>query len=298
MKHMTWAIWLAFVSAQTLAELADGRAQELLTQLQEDPSVEWLEADDWKVANIRMEQWLFTRQGHPAHLSAAHRRVVEEDGQLSIKTKLICEHGEPACKALLAQINSIDGEIKEAVTTASPTRTIEHPAYLLHVQTNQDWELVRSEFNVVAVRRSYQGGTHSNVGSVQIYNLPEFASDEAFLSHVSEQRRKGFENDARTDVIEMRETVESFGGATCIRLDYHYRDLESRMDDGTIIDLPFRDLGYRCRHPSEPRLGVHLSYSLRAPDVDDNEAFNEEATRFLAGIEFLAFELDGARGSE
>ncbi|MCR9278332.1 MAG: hypothetical protein NXH85_10175 [Pseudomonadaceae bacterium] len=289
MKHMIWAICLGLISVPVLA---NERAEKLLTELQDDPTVQWLEADDWTVANRALEQWLFTREGHPAHLSVAHRQVVEENETISIKTNLICGHDEPTCKTLLAEIELIDGEIKDAVTASPPTRTIEHPAYLLHVQTNQDWELVRSEFNVVAVRRSYQGGMHSNVGSVQIYNLPEFASDEAFLAHVTKQRRKGFENDVRTDVIEMREMVESFGGATCIRLDYHYRDLESRMDDGTIIDLPFRDLGYRCRHPSEPRLGVHLSYSLRAPDVDDNEAFNEEAMRFLSGIEFLAFELD------
>lgn len=289
MKRTSLAAWLVLVN---LSAFANERAQDALTRLQQDSSVQWVEADDWRVANVGLEQWFFTREGHPAHLSGAHRRVVEENDQIGIQTKLICEHDEPTCRALLAEIELIDGEIKDAVADSSPTRTIEHPAYLLHVQTDQEWELVRSEFNVVAVRRSSEGGARSNVGSVQIYNLPEFSSDDEFLEQVVEQRRQRFADDPRTEVVDMRESVESFGQAICVRLDYHYLDLGSRMDDGSVISLPFRSLGYRCQHPSEPTLGVHMSYSLRTHDVGDGSTFNKEAALFLAGIEFQPFERD------
>lgn len=284
------SLTLGCVATQTMVH-ADPRIDDARQRLERDTSLEWAEQGQWLVATGAEQLWLFTKPEHPAHPAMASRRPVEKDGALSIETKLTCAQETSLCEAVLDEFNVIDAELKRAMTAQPARRTIEHPAFLLHVETGRGWEITNSEFGVVSVRRSSAGGASSSVGSVQLYRLPAFESDEAFLAHVTERREERFADDPRTEVISMRETIEPLAGATCIRLDYQYLDLGSRLDDGSVVSLPYRSLGYRCRHTHDDSLGLHLSFSVRTQEIDET-AFASEAERFYEGFEFRVFKLD------
>lgn len=70
---------------------------------------------DFDVVSLHGQVWNFTKSGHPAHPSAACRRIVQIDGQMRVETQLHCNAAKAACDRLAEDYRALDKQMMDAL---------------------------------------------------------------------------------------------------------------------------------------------------------------------------------------
>jgi hypothetical protein len=149
------------------------------------------------------------------------------------------------------------------------------------------WIIAIQEANqVVLVRRAVQSGeTYGAAASV--YPLPEIASNDAFLTHISAARATAYQT-SRVTLVKNDESLAEGRPARCVRYHTISEDKADRVPSARQT-LLLQSIGYHCQHPKNRQVGVNLKYSHRyAPGHEDSD-LAAKANEFLHKAGFTDF---------
>ena len=265
--------------------------EQVLAELRLDSDVSFSRKDGWLIAESDFTLWSFTPDTHPAHPAVVERRVYEEGSKVKVATRVICTASRSSCDQLVSEFTALNEGVRRRLSEAhsSSSQLLKQPGLTIGYDEADGWQVIRRAFAILALRKSGTDGD-STVASTQLYRLPEFDSEESFLSFVEDQRKNSHAEDARVVDPKVRERLTKHKSATCVSYSYRYVDAGAVMGDGSKTEAMFVDNGMRCIHPHDRSIGVHIGYSKRHFGTLDYQLFEEEARAFHNQIEFEAFE--------
>ncbi len=128
----------------------------------------------------------------------------------------------------------------------------------------------------------------SGIINLSLYQIPEFASDEEFLSHVVKHRANS-PDIGRFALVENSEELVQLNGATCIKHKTISQDNSAKVGGNKTAVMLIEYLGYNCIHPFKKSIGVHTEYSLRHYKGKEYPELAQNAEQFFSDIQFKAF---------
>ena len=95
---------------QTEAGIGYQSVEAALDALKSRSDVTIFEKDGWTIIedDAAGTLWSFTPASHPAHPAAVKRTVVQEDGQVFIDTKGLCQAEKTECDRLMVQVHELN----------------------------------------------------------------------------------------------------------------------------------------------------------------------------------------------
>lgn len=125
------------------------------------------------------------------------------------------------------------------------------------------------------------------IANVQLYPLPDLASEQDFRKAISEGR-VAEPNTGRFRLLTNIENLVSMKGTWCVEYHTVSEDRAAKTPDGPITMI--RDeYGYHCQHPLKKNVGVFFSYSLRHAARDEDLELSRKAEAFLKNVNFVDF---------
>jgi len=87
---------------------------EALKELRAKPNVGISVQNDWTIVDesAKYALWSFAPKGHAAYPAVVKRKVVDENGMVSIKTDVICEARKAACDALVREFMQMNQNVR------------------------------------------------------------------------------------------------------------------------------------------------------------------------------------------
>jgi hypothetical protein len=154
--------------------------------------------------------------------------------------------------------------------------------------TDGEWTLVHFSGYQLSMVRSGDRKDESLVTSLSLFELPEFSSNEKFLSHVSEGRTN--EPDiGRFKLISNNEVLESLSGVNCVRYHSSSEDKHAQVTEGKTAAMILKNFGFICQHPLNVKVGVSMEYSLRKFSESTYPDFVENANFYALTVKFENF---------
>jgi hypothetical protein len=149
---------------------------------------------------------------------------------------------------------------------------------------NGDWSVMTSTGYQVVLGTKLPDDS-SGIINMSLYQIPEFSSDEDFLSHVVKHRASS-PDIGRFDLIENTEVLVSLNGATCVKHKTISQDNKAKIDGNKSTVMEIEYIGYNCIHPLKKSVGVHTEYSLRHSNGKEYPELNKNAEEFFSNIKF------------
>lgn len=149
---------------------------------------------------------------------------------------------------------------------------------------NGSWSVITSTGYQVALGTKLKDSS-SGVINMSLYQLPEFPSDQEFLSHVVKHRASS-PDIGRFELKENREELVKLNGATCVKHRTISQDNNAKIDGNKSAVMQIEYLGYNCIHPYKKSVGVHTEYSLRRFENNEHPELTKNAEEFFNNIQF------------
>ena len=149
---------------------------------------------------------------------------------------------------------------------------------------NGSWSVITSTgYQVALGTQVIDNG--SGVINMSLYQIPEFLSDEEFLSHVIKERASS-PDIGRFELKENTEELVNLNGATCVKHRTISQDNNAKIDGNKSAVMQIEYIGYNCIHPFRKSVGVHTEYSLRHFKGKEYPELNKNAEEFFSNIKF------------
>lgn len=152
---------------------------------------------------------------------------------------------------------------------------------------NSSWFVITSTGYQVALGTKLTDNS-SGVINMSLYQIPEFPSDEEFLSYVIEHRASSPDL-GRFELKENTEELVNLNGATCVKHQTISQDNNAKIDGNESAIMQIDYLGYNCIHPFKKSVGVHTEYSLRHFKNKKHPELTKNAEKFFSNIKFKEF---------
>ena len=120
-----FAVVVAIALASTAAASEDAAQADIgyptvasaLESLRVKPGTRSSMQSGWTVIEDRsvLAVWSFVPSGHPAYPTVIRRRVVQEGDDLSIQMDVRCEAAKPACDAVVAEFERVNGRVRDGL---------------------------------------------------------------------------------------------------------------------------------------------------------------------------------------
>ena len=95
------------------------KAAEELEQLKSRPDARFREQQGWTIVTVDNPEeraiWSFTPKSHPAYPSVVKREVVEEGGEIRVRTTVICRSTKPVCDQLVRDFIALNENVRKSV---------------------------------------------------------------------------------------------------------------------------------------------------------------------------------------
>lgn len=153
---------------------------------------------------------------------------------------------------------------------------------------NGNWVLLTATGYQMNFARSGDTKNESLVANVILFQLPELATDEEFLSHII-QARAAEPSIGRFEIQENKESLSPLNGATCVTYHSIAKDKAAQIQDGKTAEMLLENIGYNCIHPRNPTVGINIEYSLRHYPDTSYPSFIDNANAFFNNIKFTKF---------
>ena len=198
-------------------------------------------------------------------------------------------HKESSVIKLTTIITSLLFVTSCAATT--PTLNSDTPVNIYGVSSlspkNGGWSVITSTGYQVALGTKLTD-KGSGVINMSLYQIPEFPSDEEFLSHVIKHRASS-PDIGRFELKENTEELVNLNGATCVMHRTISQDNNAKIDGNKSAVMQIEYLGYNCIHPFKKSVGVHAEYSLRHFKDKEYPELTQNAEEFFSNIKFKEF---------
>lgn len=153
---------------------------------------------------------------------------------------------------------------------------------------NGQWSVIIASGYQMSLAKSGEIDNESLVVEVSIFQLPEFETDEDFLTYV-QQGRASEPDTGRFRAIQNEESLSVLHDATCVKYHSVSEDNAAQIKGGNVASMLLENLGYNCQHPLNKLVGVHIEYSLRHYPDTVYSSFESDANGFFGNIEFTRF---------
>lgn len=178
--------------------------------------------------------------------------------------------------------------VTSCAAATSPTLNSSTPVSIYGVTSlspkNGSWSVITSTGYQVALGTKVTDNG-SGVINMSLYQIPEFPSDEEFLSHVIKQRASS-PDIGRFELKENTEELANLNGATCVKHRTISQDNNAKIDGNKSAVMQIEYIGYNCIHPFKKSVGVHTEYSLRHFQGKEYPELNKNAEEFFSNIKF------------
>lgn len=149
---------------------------------------------------------------------------------------------------------------------------------------NGSWSVITSTGYQVALGTKLNDSS-SGVINMSLYQLPEFPSDQEFLSHVVKHRASS-PDIGRFELKENREELVKLNGATCVKYRTISQDNNAKIDGHKSAIMQIEYIGYNCIHPFKKSVGVNTEYSIRHFKNNGHPELTKNADEFFNNIKF------------
>jgi hypothetical protein len=150
-----------------------------------------------------------------------------------------------------------------------------------------NWQTILMSTYQLSLGKRGSRRNETYIANVQLYPLPEFASEQEFKKAISEGR-VAEPDTGRFRLLGNTENLVSTKGTWCVEYHTVSEDRAAKTPDGPITMI--RDeYGFHCQHPLKKNVGVFFSYSLRHAPGDEDVELQRKATAFLQNVTFVDF---------
>ena len=125
----------------------------------------------------------------------------------------------------------------------------------------------------------------SGIINMSLYQIPEFTSDQEFLSHVVKHRASS-PDIGRFELKENTEKLVKLNGAICVRHRTISQDNNAKIDGNKSAEMQIQYIGYNCIHPFKKTVGVNIEYSFRHFKGNEHPELTKNAEEFFSNIQF------------
>lgn len=153
---------------------------------------------------------------------------------------------------------------------------------------NGDWVLLTATGYQMNLAKSGDTKNESLVANVNIFQLPELGTDEAFLNYII-QGRADEPTIGRFEIQKNTETLSTLNGSVCVKYHSISKDKNAQIQGGDTAVMLLENRGYNCKHPKNSTVGVNIEYSLRHFPETSYLSFEKSANEFFSNIKFTAF---------
>lgn len=176
-------------------------------------------------------------------------------------------------------------------TTTKPILNTKTPLHIYGVSAsspnNGNWAVITSSGYQAVIGTTLEDND-SGIINMSIYQIPEFASDDEFLSHIIKHRASS-PDIGRFELKENSEELAPLAGAVCVKHKTISQDNNARIKNNESAVLLIEYIGYNCIHPHKKSVGVHTEYSIRHSSSANYPTFNKDADEFFSKIKFSEF---------
>ena len=153
---------------------------------------------------------------------------------------------------------------------------------------NGNWTLLTAAGYQMSLAKEGTKKNESLAVNVVIYQIPEFQSNEEFLSHII-QGRAAEPSIGRFEILKNEEDLSPLIGVTCVKYHSISKDKAAQIEGGGTAEMLLENIGYHCIHPKNRTVGVNIEYSLRHYADTNYEAFYNNANEYFNNIKFTEF---------
>ncbi|GAA6186873.1 MULTISPECIES: hypothetical protein [Alteromonadaceae] len=149
---------------------------------------------------------------------------------------------------------------------------------------NGSWSVITSTGYQVVLGTKLNDNS-SGIINMSLYQLPEFYSDQEFLTHVVKHRASSADI-GRFELKQNTEELVKLNGATCVKHTTISQDNNAKIDSNKSASMQIEYLGYNCIHPFKKSVGVHTEYSFRHFKDKEHPELTKNAEEFFSNIKF------------
>ena len=151
-----------------------------------------------------------------------------------------------------------------------------------------DWSVLHVSTYQIALGKRGGAPGESEVINVSLYKVPQFDSNEAFLSTVKKARANEPQT-GRFKIISNSESLTSFKESTCVIYKSSSEDHAAKTEKGLSENMLLENTGYNCLHPKNKSVGVNIEYSIRRYPNSTYGNLENKINAFFNNIEFIEF---------
>lgn len=153
---------------------------------------------------------------------------------------------------------------------------------------NGKWHKVQhSAYQLVLMSRGKEKDESIGV-NISLFQLPQFDSDDEFLSYVK-QGRSQEPNTGRFNILKNNESISALKEAKCVKYHSISEDHGAKKVSSNSSLMLLENIGYNCKHPLNQSVGVNIEYSLRHYQKQTYESLGSDSKEFFNKIKFLNF---------
>lgn len=153
-----------------------------------------------------------------------------------------------------------------------------------HSPVNGSWSLISATgYQLILGAKVAHSG--SGIINMSLYQIPEFTSDEEFLSYVAKHRATS-PDIGRFELKSNAEKLVDLNGATCVKHNTSSQDNHAKIGGNKSAVMQMKYVGFNCIHPFKKTVGVHIEYSLRYFEGKAYPELDKGAEEFFSNIKF------------
>jgi hypothetical protein len=146
----------------------------------------------------------------------------------------------------------------------------------------KEWSMIKNTTYHTVLTANGKNSNENFTVTSQVTEIPKFASKEAFLNTVQEQRAAELQT-GKFELINNKEFLDDNRPETCVKHIIAYKDYgEKGGGDFTIYET----YGMNCIHPNNPKLGILVELSRKAPPDVPGPDFENLAENLLKSVQF------------
>ena len=164
---------------------------------------------------------------------------------------------------------------------SSGTR-INHPGVSFVLPGDYSWVILVGSTYQITLGAKGHNNNETIVASVSSYGLPVFSSNEEFFEFVKSGRSSEPQT-GRFETIKNEETMYKERQETCVKHHMLSKDFGAKRGGNyTLIEY----IGMNCIHPKNPKVGIFVELSRKAPPEVENLNFENLGLSLLQSVEF------------
>jgi len=146
----------------------------------------------------------------------------------------------------------------------------------------KEWSMIKNTTYHIILTANGKNSNENFTVAAQVTEIPQFASKEEFLKTVQEQKAAELQT-GKFELINNKEFLDDNRPETCVKHMIAYRDYGKKSGEDFTI---YETYGMNCIHPNNPKLGILVELSRKAPPEILGPDFENLGENLLRSVQF------------